>query len=268
METGPLKPFAKTVFRKLFPAVAFRRAIENHYWDELEIGLLDLLVDSGRDAIDVGANQGRYTEPLTRLAKHVFAIEPNPVLARQLKAGLKTRRCTVIQRAVSDSAGVATLAVPTNRWGYEFDGIATIEPTNFACSNKFVVEKMTLDDLCEHDVGFLKIDIEGHELSALQGAKQLLTRRRPTILIESNPSEGGLASPSLNFLLEEGFRGYFVYRKQLHPLKNLEPHMYDQNFSSWEDIKANNRFTNTFLFFPSPPTAQLLQKIAERLSSL
>ena len=42
-----------------------------------------------------------------------------------------------------------------------------------------------LDDLALGDVGFVKIDVEGHELAVLRGAAETLQRNRPPLLVEA-----------------------------------------------------------------------------------
>jgi hypothetical protein len=46
------------------------------------------------------------------------------------------------------------------------------------------VELRTLDSLNLQDVGFVKIDVEGHELDVLRGGAETIQRNRPHLLIE------------------------------------------------------------------------------------
>jgi hypothetical protein len=56
-----------------------------------------------------------------------------------------------------------------------------------------------LDDAIGGPVGFIKIDIEAHELPVLEGAAEILNRDRPVLLIESEKRHHSEASE--NFLL-------------------------------------------------------------------
>ena len=46
------------------------------------------------------------------------------------------------------------------------------------------METIRLDDLDLDDVGFIKIDVEGHELDLLAGARNFFSINRPACIIE------------------------------------------------------------------------------------
>lgn len=126
-------------------------------------------------AIDVGANIGYFTGLLASRARHVIALEPNPRL-RPFIAGNVDRwdvkeRIALDYRAASDASGGATLHLPDD---YERNyGIASLESSGGAT---YEIETVRLDELIAgRRVGILKIDVEGHELTALKGALQSLS---------------------------------------------------------------------------------------------
>ena len=47
-----------------------------------------------------------------------------------------------------------------------------------------IVEFVKLDDLNIKNISFIKVDIEGHELEFLEGAKETIDRERPAIVLE------------------------------------------------------------------------------------
>ena len=61
---------------------------------------------------------------------------------------------------------------------------------------------------------FLKIDVEGHELAVLQGARQTLKKHRPTILVECEARHrpDGDVRPVFEFLQSLGYGGSFFRR--------------------------------------------------------
>ena len=94
---------------------------------------------------------------------------------------------TVHEAAVGAIPGTATL-VTDDRPGR--DALArlgqdTVEGIDPAHRVEREVEVIALDDLDLDDVGFVKIDVEGHELEALAGAERLLGAQRPTVVLEA-----------------------------------------------------------------------------------
>ncbi len=85
-----------------------------------------------------------------------------------------------------------TEAVPTKmRFDLDNTGIGTIEQTNSLTNNPGIrrlieidVPLKTVDSFCFSNVGFMKIDVEGHEPAVLRGAQMLLTASRPALLID------------------------------------------------------------------------------------
>ena len=56
---------------------------------------------------------------------------------------------------------------------------------NGASVDEIEVPRITLDSLGQDAVGFIKIDVEGHEVDVLAGAREILRRDRPAILVEA-----------------------------------------------------------------------------------
>lgn len=121
-----------------------------------------------RLAFDVGANDGTWTTTLRHWFAHVVALEPDV-------------RCvpppghTYDRRAVAAVSGVDTLYQRTNALQSSLlaehavgDGAGVVEVVR-----EVQVATVTLDDLA-YEYGppeFVKIDIEGGEVAALQGAR-------------------------------------------------------------------------------------------------
>jgi len=170
------------------------RAWQAARFGEPEIRLLRYLVDPMRAAIDIGAAEGVYSFFLQRLALRCIAFEPNPWLHLGLKRGLPN--VEIHQTAVSSEEGNATLRVPVVN-GIPYTGWATIEPKNqFAELPTHVVEEIKVrtvrpDRMALGDIGFVKIDVEGHELDVLAGLSGLLAKCRPNLLIEIGGAQRG-----------------------------------------------------------------------------
>lgn len=169
------------------------------------IGVIDLavtetifrLASPGELAVDVGANIGYMTAVFAACigslpGGSVLAIEAHPEIFEELKYNVENWRkvltnvkLEIQQIAISDERGKVTLGIPnsfaTNR------GLAAVLNRNDA--NKHLdlnswqtvtVDSVSLDDLLPAPlkIGVLKLDVEGHEISVLKGAKKLLKEQR------------------------------------------------------------------------------------------
>ena len=146
-----------------------------------ELALSELmwrLVQPGDRVVDAGANLGYFTTLLAvRVGEggSVAAIEAHPQVAAALEANVARNDATMVTvfaAALSDRPGTAHLAQPadfrSNTTGSEVVGAGGIE-----------VPSVTLDDIVGgDDVKLIKLDVEGHELAALQGAARLLSDQR------------------------------------------------------------------------------------------
>lgn len=128
---------------------------------------------------DIGANLGNATEFLLRYSNKVICFEPNPELAKMLRIRFLGQNVFVDARGVSDRIEVKQFFLSNAHTISTFDK-AWISQSRF--SNEFKwdqsidVQTTTLDSLIsEYGVpDFVKIDVEGHELSVLTGLSKLL----------------------------------------------------------------------------------------------
>lgn len=190
------------------------KAAKERWKGEPEIRLLPFLVDPRRNAIDAGANKGTYTYVLARLARHVYAFEPNPKMLRVLQRTASSN-VTVSGVALSDTGGSAELRLPRYGKGTFSHQGASLSPVKVTEDyGSLTVRTARIDDLACGEVGFLKVDVEGHEMAVIAGARAVIARDRPTLLVEIEekhtkvPIEHSLAS-----ILDLGYAGLFLDRQ-------------------------------------------------------
>jgi FkbM family methyltransferase len=196
-------PFSERLAMLMPPALYYRRRIAHEIrTGEPELGALTQLVARGGTAIDVGANQGFYAFALSAIADRVVAFEPNPdyaLFARRMLRG----RAEVFEVALSDTPGRGAFRVPLADDGTALHFAGSLKQTHaqFKKSRTYDVEISTLDDFsrnrCIADVRFIKVDVEGSEREVLDGARGLIARDRPVILLEllagTHPDPGDYA---------------------------------------------------------------------------
>lgn len=156
-------------------------------YDLVALESLVRLADPGELALDVGANLGLMTCALASAVGrdgHVTCFEPHPLLLTELRENLDLWRrqmtwdhIDIRPVALSDTDGFASLIMPT---GFADNrGRSTLERLDDG--ERVTVETRTLDAVLLPDdqfVGVMKIDIEGHEYKALEGAARLLADGR------------------------------------------------------------------------------------------
>jgi len=221
---------------------------------EREMAMLPLFVDPRRLSVDVGANNGAYTQALLALGGRVVAVEANEVLARQLQR-IYGRMARVICAAASSEPGTARLRIPRHCAGFGH-GLATFEAGNTldgAEVEEILVRRIPLDGMGLPAVGFIKIYVEGHELDVLMGAEAVLRRDRPTLLIESEERHrpGAVASVR-DFLGRLGYTGFMIDEGRLASIAGFDPRR-DQHVprNRLGDLNAGHyegRYINNFFF--------------------
>jgi FkbM family methyltransferase len=150
-------------------------------------------VGPGDLVFDIGAHAGNRARAFASLGCRVVALEPQPDFARVLRMLFgRNRDITVVEAAVSNAAGVATLALsertPTvttlaDGWRKERakeEGFSGVE-----WNRRIEVETTTLDRLIVRYGAprFVKIDCEGSEAAILAG----LTQTVPALSFEFLP---------------------------------------------------------------------------------
>ena len=188
---------------------------------EDEIRLVPRFLERTKLAVDVGADVGLYTSILAPRSALTVAIEPNPNSARYLRS-LRLSRCQVIDAAASNENGEAVLRVPQMD-DTEFKALGSVSAQNAVSSQTVIpyrVRTLTLDTLLANrsaPVGFIKIDVEGHELAVLKGADAVI-QDRPTLMIEIEYRHGADAEEVFTFLHERGYSASALIDGQLRAI--------------------------------------------------
>jgi len=144
-----------------------------------------LVVQPNANCIDVGAHLGSMLSLFLELApngRHM-AFEPMPEKAGWLRK--KFPEVEVHAKALGGETGQAEFAV--NRTRTSFSGLRPFGEVSERYAT-MEVEIARLDDLVPQDrnIAFLKVVVEGAELSVLQGAQRVLRDSRPSLILESS----------------------------------------------------------------------------------
>lgn len=180
-------PIASLAQRMRWIFHAPRRFRNPELWDlYLEDRWIDValtaLIGPGDNCVDAGAHVGSMLAKIRRLSPHGshVAFEPVPRKARWLRR--KFKDVSVIEAATAEETGTAVFYDDIDRPG--FSGLT--RPVDESRVESYEVGLVCLDEeLTGYDrIDFIKIDVEGAELSTLRGADGILNRHRPAILFE------------------------------------------------------------------------------------
>ncbi|WP_082643385.1 FkbM family methyltransferase [Methylobacterium sp. GXS13] len=182
----------------------------------------------GKDqyAIDVGANWGIYSRALSKKFDQVLCIEPNPACAQYLRSVLAVN-CTVIDAAASNKDEYRNLRVPVSANTAEttrgtiserntFDGldVVTVQENRVHCIR--LDEAATGLVTGPGRVALIKVDVEGHELEAVQGAEGILKRHKPVLFVELEERHGTRTAELRELTAQYGYKTYVFADDRTH----------------------------------------------------
>ena len=172
------------------------------FWEPQIMRLMSRLVRPGHVCLDIGANLGAHTLALAELARGgaVYAFEPSTVnmsfLAQNVgRNGLDNVRLQKL--ALGAQAGTQSFTHLVGMEGCSFltpnDPIEDVLLRSWGQNLDRITEDVlviTLDQWAENNmidkIDFVKMDVEGSELSVIEGGTKTLGRFRPPLILEFN----------------------------------------------------------------------------------
>lgn len=132
-----------------------------------------------RTAWDVGANRGNHSAVMAAHCKRLFSFEPDPMSFPRLASLMsKASNAEPINAALSDVEGDAPFRFHRTGASAHIDANAPDAWVKLVTGDAFVADR----DI--GDLDFMKIDVEGHEISVLRGMRKTIAEQRPIIIVE------------------------------------------------------------------------------------
>jgi FkbM family methyltransferase len=223
---------------------------------EPEVKVVKEALADGGTAVDVGGWWGPWSYRMSRHADRVVVLEPVPEIAAYLER-VSPAKVEVVQAAASSAPGSSTLWVPSSGLGSEGRSSLALSPPE---SEAIEVELVRIDDLdLGDDVRLVKVDVEGHELEAIRGAAETLTRCHPVLVVELEQRfhEQPLAAAFAE-IEALGFEGWFLDGRGWRSTREFDVEHWQ---TQWEDEVATasyfgatryrSKFRNNFVFRPA-----------------
>jgi len=156
---------------------------------ENELFKIKELISKKGNAIDIGCNRGLYSYALSKQEKisKIYSFEPNKSILNDLQ-NYNCKNIKIFNYALSNKVKNENLIIPYYKH-LELDGFATLEKQlflnrKFSKFKKINIKTKKLDNFNFKNICFIKIDVEGHEISLLNGAKKIFKSNKPNCLIE------------------------------------------------------------------------------------
>lgn len=144
------------------------------------------IIDKFEVAIDGGANVGSWSKALAEKFKMVYSFEPNPetfeCLSRNVSEWGIGGRVSLFPNALSDRDELVSMTSP----GKERRSVTS------SITGPGDIPAIPIDKLDLKDCSFIKLDLEGYEAQALEGARNTIHQFRPWIMIENKPAKMGI----------------------------------------------------------------------------
>ncbi len=125
-------------------------------------------------AVDIGAHVGLWSKILVQRFRNVVAFEPMAPMRACLEKNIVSDRLQVVPIALGNRHGAVSFAYDETHTG----------ATHVDLKTPGIIPLGKLDDFHLSNVGYIKLDCEGFEQDALQGALATLTRNQPIVIVE------------------------------------------------------------------------------------
>ncbi len=193
--------------------------------------------------VDGGSHKGEFIDNILiqYSSPKIYAYEPIPFLVKELKKKYQDKKNIIINQL---ALGAANKAVELNIFrkigassilesGYFAD---TYHSNGMNIDEKIIVSQVRLDECIYEEIDIFKLDLQGYELSALEGASEILDKVK-LILVEIEFVELYKNQPLFadidSFLRANGFRLYNLFDLYTHD---------DGQLTSGDAIYLNNNY--------------------------
>lgn len=166
-------------------AIPYEAMVWLRHEEQEDLEILLRLLKPGQTFVDCGANIGLWSITATSVIGdygHIYAFEPNPKTVNKLRLHASDGGINNIQIypfAVGERNKEVFFKCET---AHNISGVV-----GESTMDAVLVKQVRLDDILKDTpVNGCKIDVEGHELEVLKGARNMLEISRPWLCVEFN----------------------------------------------------------------------------------
>ena len=217
--------------------------------------IISEFVQESETLIDIGANVGFYSclAAAVNPSISIYAFEPNPNVRIRLATNLSknnfSERVSVLPFGLGNASKDSEFYVPPMS-GTGAGSLKELHPEEGE-SEKFIVSIKPLDQILNEieNIDLIKMDIEGAEFDAIQGARELIEKHKPVIIVELLRKWmlpfGTQPQNVVDFLSDRDYTCFAIEDLGLRKISLID-----------EDTIETN-----FLFFPSSKNISVIQNL-------
>ena len=210
-------------------------------------------------ALDVGANIGGHTCYFSKFFNRVIAFEPSPLPRHICNANVLANKLE--DRVFIEPVGLGNKDEQLSFSPYKDNDLGKGSFSNFGhLDEKDLKEMPTLDvrigdkiiekKYAQDEISFIKLDIEGFELFALQGLENTIKKHKPFIVFESSGAtkEEYSGQAIVDFLKRFGYSSFFSIERAKKPKIKFLRKIYNQIvreklfITNIEEVQAYRRY--------------------------
>lgn len=152
--------------------------------------LVEALLPQRRTALDIGANIGNHALFFSHAFSSVHAFEPNPEIIARLHLNISANNASNIS-VHEFGLSEENASLPFHHNGNGNAGMGKFLETDEAGATKLEVRRgdEVINEQRINDIDFIKIDVEGHEISALKGLRNTIETQQPIIAFEFHAAD-------------------------------------------------------------------------------
>lgn len=198
---------------------------EKEILEILEECIFNKIDTRNSSCLDIGANIGNHTLYFAQFFNKVYSFEPHPEIFELLKFNVrKSENVEIFQLGLSHKND-EMIILSEQDTSYGSSSLRSIKKLNVKEDvDTHNVQVKKFDDFTNHikannNIAFVKLDVEGHELKALQGMEKTLKQNSPIICFEQHLNQFDyfgkeLSSKTINFLKDNEYSYFYELLNQ------------------------------------------------------
>jgi FkbM family methyltransferase len=181
----------------------------NVLFEKFLLSVMSVFLPKNKNMIDIGANIGIWSVVFRKLLQQhniIYAFEPQPQIFDCLQKNIILNDINNVQiyNFALSNENTKTFMNASYDISNNFGAFRIVNNFNME-ESLLEIECKIGDDITFNDIGFVKIDVEGHEYEVLQGLRNTITNNMPFIFIEIHGDQPN-CNETLQILCEYGYK--------------------------------------------------------------